>query len=251
MTHTWKSTQEHFNRVAQDTESSTYEDRRWKQNARTLQQFNDTQAFIRRYVLPHIQTAKRIMELGPGPGTWTRVLREKNETAGFILTDISGEMLKRARATLPESISVETRESPFLEVHTEKGEVNVFFSSRAVEYVGDTEQAARKIYDTLQEGGFGCIITKTPKTIENKLRGHTPSELHRNQIAPKKLVAALRAVGFTNINIHPVTFSFPLLKSATADRVVSALFSKHKLNPLSQFFTESYAATFTKTTTSI
>lgn len=241
-----ESTQDHFNRVAREAIGSSYEDRRWKQSERTKQQFAHTQDFIRAHALSSVQHAKTVLELGPGPGTWTRMLNDANPSAKFILTDISFEMLERARGALPSSASVETREGEFLSAPLAKGEADFFFSSRAIEYVGDTKKAAEKIYDVLKPGGRGCVITKTPKRLENTLRGYTPSKLHQGQITPRLLVDSLRAAGFKHVRAYPVTFSFPFLKSAYADRAIGVVLSWLPLNPLSKIFTESYGVTFDK-----
>ncbi|MEY2641212.1 MAG: Methyltransferase domain [Candidatus Parcubacteria bacterium] len=241
-----ESTKEHFNRVAQDADAGTYENRRWMQHARTKQQYADTKRFIEQYALPRVARAQTILELGPGPGTWTSILYTANPRARFILTDIAAEMLRKATSALPTEALVETREGEFLSAPIADEEADCFFSSRAVEYIGNPKATAEKIYRALRKHGTGCVITKTPKTIEHKLRGYTPSKLHQNQIQPKVFVQALRDAGFINVRAHAVTCSVPLLKSATADKLACALFRTMPFNPITQFFTESYGVTFVK-----
>lgn len=250
MNDTWKSTREHFNRVAQETQTTTYEDRRWRQNARTIQQFEHTESFIRKNVIPNVANAQTITELGPGPGTWTKLIcANTQKTTSFMLTDISSEMLERAKTVIPTSNQVSTFEGPFLDVAIPPESTDVFFSSRALEYVGDPARATAKIYTLLRQNGFGCIITKTPKKHIHALRGYVPSTLHQGQIEPKELIALLKSAGFTKIQLYPVTFSFPFLKSAYADNVISKLLSTYHTDFLLKVFTESYAVTFWKQNT--
>jgi len=235
----------HFNAVGSRTAQEAYEHQRWARNERAREQYRQTEQFIRGTALPYMGTATRILELGPGPGTWTKMLGEAYPGATFTLTDISSEMLSQARSQLS-SGQVHTLEGDFLSVEIPSEPADIFFSSRAIEYVDDKPAAARKILTILSSGGRGCVITKTPKRLFHTLSGYVPSALHQGQVAPDMLVRALREAGAKDIHLFPVSLSFPLLKQASADRMLFKVFGNKPLNIFSALFSESYAVLFTK-----
>jgi glycosyltransferase involved in cell wall biosynthesis/SAM-dependent methyltransferase len=232
----------HFNTVAKESPQGSYEDRRWAANTRVRQQYASVTRFMHLKVLPIVAGADSILELGPGPGTWTKLICGAAPHARLVLTDISREMLSRAK-TVP-LVEPEVREGDFLSVEAQPGEFDFFFSSRAIEYVDDKERAAKKISELLSEGGHGCIITKMPKPTANALTGRKQSALHQGQIAPRTLTRYLSESGCTDLELYPVTFGVPLLRSATADRLAGWLLGRFHLTPLSSFFAESYAVLF-------
>jgi len=236
---------EHFNQAAQEQKGGSYEERRWDSNPRVQAQFDAAKAFIQKRMLPRMHTVTSVLELGPGPGTWTRMLVQAAPNARFTLMDISGEMLARAKAALAPLVP-ETREGDFVVAPVKPEEADFFFSSRAFEYLSDKPEATRKIANLLTHGGLGCIITKMPKTLANKARSYKPSELHQQQIRPNKLKALLIDAGCTDIRMYLVTTSVPFLHSALADRAVGALLSTFPLNAVSSLFAESYGVLFRK-----
>lgn len=136
-------------------------------------------------------------------------------------------------------------EADFLDFKPDK-QYDLFFSSRAIEYITDKKAAVSKAAGLLKSGGKGFIITKTPKYFRAKLLGREIPKLHQGQIAPRKLEQLLSEAGFKNIEIYPATMSFPLFKSPKLNRMLFKLFYKFRLNFLSQFFSESYCAKFEK-----
>ncbi len=235
----------HFNSTAKEAADGSYEERRWMRNARTKEQFTAAEIFITSHFIPRIKGARAIMELGPGPGTWTRCIASAIPKAKIVLVDISKEMLTRAsNAIAPHP--TELREGDFLSVATEVGEVDAFFSSRAIEYVSDKRAAVAKIASVMTSNAYGCIITKMPKTTVNRIRRYTPSDLHQKQVYPKVLKQLLAEAELSSLQLYPVTMSVPFLRSAAADRLVNTFFSRFPLNPLSALFAESYAIIFRK-----
>ncbi|MBI4836918.1 MAG: methyltransferase domain-containing protein [Candidatus Portnoybacteria bacterium] len=136
-------------------------------------------------------------------------------------------------------------ETDFLDFKPDK-QYDLFFSSRALEYISDKKEAVLKVAGLLKSGGRGFIITKTPKYLRAKLLGREIPELHQGQIAPRKLKQLLSETGFKNIEIYPVAMSLPLLKSSKLNRLLFRIFYKFRLNFLSQFFAESYCVKFEK-----
>ena len=185
------------------------------------------------------------LELGSGAGTWTKLFLEKCPDAKFDLVDISGEMLDQAKENLGSYQNIRYFEADFLDFKPDK-QYDLFFSSRALEYVPDKKRAVLKIAGLLRSGGRGFIITKTPKYLRARVFGRKIPRLHQGQIAPRKLKQLLSEAGFKNIAIYPATMSFPLFKSPKLNRLLFKVFYKHGLNFLSEFFSESYCVKFEK-----
>ncbi len=141
--------------------------------------------------------------------------------------------------------SIRYFEMDFLDFEPDK-QYDLFFSSRALEYIPDKKGAVIKIAGLLKSGGQGFIITKTPKYLRAKLLGREISELHQGQIAPRKLKQLLLETGFKNIEIYPAAMSFPLFQSPRLNLLLFSVFYKERLNFLSQFFAESYCVKFEK-----
>ena len=235
---------EHFNTVA-TLKDQSYEDRRWGGGEREKQQKITTEAFITQEALPYLGHPTSIIELGPGPGTWTRLLAKAFPESSVTLTDISKEMLLQAKQTTSFPDTVVTVEGEFLESNLPQNAFEAFFSSRALEYVSDKRGAAKKILSLLEKGGRGCVITKTPKKMADLFMGRKRSSRHKGQITPSALVALLQEAGAVEIKLYPVTVSFPFFKSAKADMWLHGLLKK-QLTPLSSLFSESYAVLFSK-----
>lgn len=237
----------HFNEVGTGDTYPSYEARRWSQNERTRVQRKATEHFITHVVIPYFRqnNPKLFLELGPGPGTWTTLLANHFPGSLFVLTDISNEMLRRTKEALGDRVQA-TVEGDFLSIDLPTLPYDTFFSSRALEYVGDPTKAIEKISTLLTATGRGCVITKMPKDYLKQMRGKTTSLRHQGQVRPHMLRKALQKAGCKTIRLYPVTCSVPLLKSATLDAWCTALFAQFSLNPLSAFFAESYAVLFSK-----
>lgn len=240
------STRTHFNEVAAGKEFGSYESRRWSANAKQEAQRVATEAFVTNIAVPLVRGAHHIVELGAGPGTWTKYLHEAAPNASFTLTDIAGEMLQRAKSIFPASTSVTLVESDFTESPLPKESADVFFSSRAIEYITPKEVAVQKIADTLRSGGTGIVVTKMPKRRLNNMLGRVSPKLHSEQFYPQEFAGHLKKSGLRDAQFYPVTFSFPIIRSAALDRILASLFGRKTLTPLSALFAESYGVTFKK-----
>ena len=240
------TTQTHFNEAATGQAYGSYEERRWGANDRVKAQQEQATSFLSHRVLNLLPTTGIVMELGPGPGTWTRLIAEHAPKVKFILIDIAKEMLERAQQAIGEERVLEAIETDFTYAAPAPASVDFFFSSRAIEYVPDKYKGVQTIATALKKGGAGCVITKMPKPLMNRLSGREQSTLHSGQISPRSLRSAFVAAGLTITHIYPVTFAVPLLRSAVLDRVVGKVFSAVPLNPFSALFAESYAVIFHK-----
>lgn len=191
---------------------------------------------------------KRIIELGPGPGTWTKLMIKKSPKAKFLLVDISREMIRQAKKNLPKK-NISFKECNFLEVHI-KEKFDLFFSSRAIEYIPDKKAVVDKIYDLLNNRGVGIIITKQPHPIKmmfRKMLGKKISAEHTEKISPYNFKRLLLEKGFKNIRIYPVimppkSFFFPRKLRI----FIFKRFYEYKLSFFTKLLSESYLIKFRK-----
>jgi ubiquinone/menaquinone biosynthesis C-methylase UbiE len=224
--------------------SLKYEDQRWFKDDFYKSGYDMTFLSIKRLFLN--TNFKNILELGPGNGTWTKLLISFFPEASFDLVDISSEMLKLARQALEQyKNNINYFETDFLNYKPEKS-YDLFFSSRAIEYIDDKEAAIKKIISLLNLGGRGFIITKTPRYLRNKIMGRKISAMHQGQIKANDLFKILKKNGGEDIKIYPVTLIFPILKSALLNKILYKIFGKLRLNFISQQFCESYCIIFSK-----
>src|SRR3989344_22805 len=221
-----------------------YEAARWKKNALQAAQYEMTANAIRRHVLPVAKSVTRVLEVGPGPGTWTKLMLEANPEAEYTLVDISEKMLGQARATLIARANITFVESDFLAFESPQP-FDFFFSSRAIEYMPD-KAAAAKIASLLASGARGAIITKTPKPLFDRLCGRISTDFHSGQITPRALAHELERAGLHVLSRHPVTATVPGFGFKLLNRLAFRLISPLPLVYPFSFFTESYCIIFQK-----
>jgi ubiquinone/menaquinone biosynthesis C-methylase UbiE len=220
-----------------------YETERWFRTPITRSHFKMAHDAIM-HALGRV-TFTSCIELGPGAGTWTKVLLEKKPSATFTLLDISETMLGIAQQTLHDAKNVEFVVSDFL-AYTPTRTYDLFFSSRALEYILDKQAAMKQIHTLLSKDGQGILITKNPRYWAYKLLGRKIPELHRNQITPKALVLLLEQAGFRVTSLRPATVTVPFFKSATLN-TIAFFFLKHTWLPvIHRIFAESYIVHFVK-----
>ncbi len=223
-----------------------YEYQRWFSNPIQKAGYDLTKLAIVRHVIKNESLIpERILELGPGAGTWTKLLVHRFPDAYLDLIDISKEMLGRAQSALGENPHVRYVESDILE-WTPEGEYQYFFSSRVLEYIDDKKVFCEKIFSALSSGGGGFLITKMPHYERERFLGRKTSELHQGQIAPAALRDALRASGFIDVDCYPVTMSIPLLNSPRLNFLMGKFFGRYTIDAFSMFFAESYCVVFRK-----
>lgn len=235
-----------YNNVMPEKFGSNYEHDRWFKNPIQETGYKLTRDAITRHVLKDDSlNPVRILELGPGAGTWTKLLIKHFLDAYFDLLDISKEMLARAKQVLGHEERVRYIESDIL-LWAPEGKYDYFFSSRVLEYIDDKKKFCKKIFSALEPGGRGFLITKMPHYERERFLGRRSSEFHKGQIAPVALRGELLAAGFIDVDCYPVTISIPLLHSARINLAVGKFFARFTLGPVSMFFAESYCVLFRK-----
>lgn len=223
-----------------------YEHERWFRDPIQRAGYDLTLRAIARHVLTDERLhPKRIFELGPGAGTWTKFLVKKFPEAQIDLLDISREMLGRAQEALAKEKHIRYTETDILDWKPE-GKYDFFFSSRVLEYIEDKKKFCDTIYSALESGGRGFLITKMPHYARERFLGRRSSDLHQGQISPGALIDALRGAGFKDVVAYPVTMSIPLLHSPKLNVAFGKLLGAYSLGPVGMFFAESYSVVFRK-----
>lgn len=234
-----------YDTVMPEKLGNDYEGARWRANPLLSAQYRMMTDVITRLINPNIRRASRVLEVGPGPGTWTKFFLEVNPTAQYTLVDISREMLAQAREKLSEHTNVSFTESDFLAFESVQP-FDFFFSSRAIEYMLDKQVAVRKISSLLAPGAYGAVVTKMPKPFFDWARGRSSRTLHSAQIHPTTLSRLLRANGLTIREVRIATATVPLINSATLNEFVYRRLSRFPLFFPFTLFAESYLVTFRK-----
>jgi ubiquinone/menaquinone biosynthesis C-methylase UbiE len=188
------------------------------------------------------KTPFRAIELGPGAGTWTKLLLGRFPQTEFVLVDISKEMLERSEKTLSSTYpnaQVGYRESDVLDYVDTRG-CELFFSSRVLEYIENKKAFTEKVAELLIKDGKGFVITKMPHYDRDKLLGRRSARFHTGQINPEALIGLFEEAGLEVVGAYPVTMSVPLFHSAWLNQTLGKLFAGARLNMISEFFAESY-----------
>ncbi len=232
-----------YNRSVPGKYANNYEHERWFKNDIQRAGYSMTLEAIR-HSLAGIDY-EDCLELGPGAGTWTEILLGLRPDARYDLVDISSAMLDLARKKLGEKANIRFIEADFLQLAPEM-KYDLFFSSRAIEYLPDKAAVSGKIAGLLRPGGAGFIITKEPHYLRQKLLGRSVPELHRGQIAHNQLARMLESCGLEIIRIRPATVSVPAIKSPGLNKLAFRLLSRFPINPLSRVLSESYCIMFKK-----
>ncbi|MDD5589707.1 MAG: glycosyltransferase [Candidatus Portnoybacteria bacterium] len=226
---------------------SAYESKRWFSNSISQAGFKMTKDFILRFIKKHGSDFKNYLELGPGSGVWTELFIQKNPGASFDLVDISEKMLDAAQEKLGQwdSLRIKYVKGDFADFVADK-KYDLFFSSRAFEYLPEKKAAIQKISEILNTGGRGLIITKNPRYIFYAIKRRKVPAIHRGQISPARLCGFLAENGFSEIKIYPVSVTFPIFRSAGLNMFFYKILSRWPLNFLSRMFCEAYGAEFVK-----
>jgi len=236
--------QKKYNELVKDKYEGDYEYNRWfKDESLRAGYLMMEETFKRKQI--KIGDYKDCLELGPGPGTWTKLLLEKNPKANYDLVDISSEMLNLAKKNLAQFSQLRFFESDFLVFNPDRF-YDLFFSSRALEYLPDKERAVAKISELLVPGGRGFITTKTPRYFAYRLMGRKIPAMHQGQISPKELLKLLSSHGLKPLALFPVAVTVPFFHNPRLNWWAFKILSVLPWTPLNLIFCESYGLIFIK-----
>jgi SAM-dependent methyltransferase len=218
---------------------TTYEEGRWASSPVAKAGFTLTKEAIESFLFPYLVSVHEYLELGPGPGTWTKVIREKITGAQLHLVDISREMLASAKKNLGEGEHITFTESDFLLWRPQKT-YDVFFSSRAIEYFPDKRPAPKNIAEALRSGGHAFLITKHPHYTRMRMLGKKAGAFHEGQITPRDFSSLAQECSLRTVSVHPVFVVVPFFRSAILNLLVTRIARRFPWNPLTASISESY-----------
>ncbi|MAZ30045.1 hypothetical protein CL655_02050 [bacterium] len=232
---------EQYNQAMADKYQNDYEFNRWFIRARNRAEYAMTYQAIKHHLQPLRYT--RCLELGPGPGTWTRLLYRHNPTATYQLVDISEAMREQFTLEMRTLPNVTYTLSDIAQFESAE-RFDIFFSSRAIEYLDDKPAFFAQLKTLLKPGSTGVVITKNPYHGIRKSKKAT----HQGQLTIETMHQSLREHGFTDISSYPVVVRIPLMSRLTSE-VAEYFFKQWYTEPLAPAakhrLIESYITVFT------
>jgi len=204
-----------------DADASSYREKRWFRNEIARADYRMTRDALLEALRP--APGERILEVGCGPGTWTRVVSEL--CGELVAVDISAEMLEEARRYVP-SPNVTFVNADFMRYRPRRL-FDKAFMVRVFEYFENRAGALSLLHGCLKEGGVLVIISKSFPSIWNgrvrvlsvlcRLLGRPMPggswvehrSLWRKRISPFRLRSLLLASGFRSVQLRPVILRPP------------------------------------------
>ncbi len=186
------------------------------------------------------------LEIGPGPGTWTRALYRRNSKAVFDLVDISEEMKKQFLLEMRNQPNINYAIQDFHKYNLSR-KYDLFFSSRAIEYSEDKKMFIEKVFNSLNKGGKGIIITKNPDFRAWRAEKDKRWQ-HKKKIYLESIKKLLESQGFKNIIAYPVIIRFPIIDrfSLVFSEMIYDRVCERPTAKSIYYFTESYLIKFEK-----
>lgn len=223
-----------------------YEKQRWFRDALQQAGYTMTKAFVERVATTLISRPPHsILELGPGPGTWTEVLQNLWHVPLYHAVEISDEMAALFRTRFHSDAHMTLYRQDIL-TYLPSRSYQFFFSSRVIEYVPEKKELIARLFQWLEDGGEGVIITKTPKYLFDRLRGRHVTDFHSGMISHRALSALLRQAGFEIKGIYSVTATVPLLRLPWLNMLCWRVLQVLPHTVLTSWLTESYGVHFKK-----
>lgn len=230
-----------YNAKAKDISDKGYEYARWFSTKEKRRQYKFTTISL----LHHFKDIdfKNCLEIGCGPGTWTKLLIKKYPNSRFTCLDISKEMIKQFKRNV-KSKKVKIIVNNFLDHDFKNKKYDLIFCSRAIEYIPDKRKIISKFYRLMNENGKGIIVTSPPHPIILNIKkafGKKIDREHTQRISVKRLNELLEKAGFINIKFYPILFIDLLFVPTTF--LFKKLYKK-RLGLFSRIFSTSYIVKF-------
>lgn len=222
-----------------------YEWRRWLLTDRLWLDYFMTRTAIQHH-LRNI-SFNSCLEFGPGSGTFTPLVYRRNPDARLDLIDISEEMKRQFTLEMRSVPNVNYMVGDIMTHEFGPKTYDLFYSVRAVEYVDNQVELFKKVFQLLNPGGHGVVVTKNP-FYDRAEHGEGTRWQHRGKLGIDALQHLLSTAGFTNVSLCPVIIRFPLVEKLTL-RFTKNYFQRVHRQPLKRKmsrFIESYIITFAK-----
>jgi trans-aconitate methyltransferase len=225
-----------------ETYEKDFEFKRWFIRDRNRAEYAMTYMAIKQHVAD--LTFNTCLEVGPGPGTWTRLLYRVNQNATYELVDITEAMREQFMLEMRSLPNVHYHVADIMEFEVSQP-FDLFFSSRAVEYFDNKPGFFKKLSSFVKNGGEGVIVTKNPYHGVRKSK----EPQHQGQIAMVDMKKYLMDNGFSDITFYPAVIRIPIVSRFTS--VLSEyIFAKRSGRPLAiektNRIVESYVVKFKK-----
>ncbi|MDO8509348.1 MAG: class I SAM-dependent methyltransferase [Nanoarchaeota archaeon] len=197
-----------YNKKAKNISEKGYEYARWFSTPKKRIQYK----FTIKSLIYHLRDIKfkKCLEVGCGPGTWTKLLLYKYPNASFTSLDISKEMISQFKQNINEKKKVKTIVNNFLDYNFKNEKFDFIFCSRAIEYIPNKSAVIEKFNNLLENGGKGIIISSPPHPkilAMKKFIGKKANIQHIKRISVKNIGFLLKKNGFTKIKFYPILFS--------------------------------------------
>lgn len=195
-------------------------ERRWLRSHATRWDYRVTHSALLEELKP--KPRDRVLEIGCGPGTWTREIAMLSKEV--VAVDISASMIEEARKRT-HGLPVTYIHSDFLSCEP-RGKFDKIFAVRSTEYIADRDLLARKAAELLAPGGTVVIITKTRFSIwRGRLRllnlrtglsadreGTGTLRPRQYHSSPQQLARAFKPYGLYLTRVRPVVFRPPVFR---------------------------------------
>lgn len=223
---------------------SHYEFKRWFFKPFNSLQYKETYIILND-ILKKIKYNK-VIELGAGAGTWTKLLFLNNPNTNLLDFDISKEMINTHKRNFPTSNSIEYFNGDFLSSRIEKYEnkFDLFYSLRCIEYIPDMNKVFLNVNKILKKDGFGIIITKKAPIFKK-------TKFHSINVGITEVMISLENNNFKILKVVPVFYQIPFPffnKSRLLNSILNKLFKSSftEINRFNYLFVESYLVLFKK-----
>lgn len=198
------------------SEAGRYRNDAWFETP--VARFGYTQTRRKLFEFLQPEKTEKILEIGCGPGTWTKLVAPKCMHLTSI--DISEEMLREAKR-YAKAKNVSFVNADFSRYNTKEKFDKIYFV-RVFEYFKNKDAALRKLHSMLKKDGKLVIIAKSPYTVWAllpKLRKFWKEQAEKNglwveNISAGRMEVMLKDAGFRNTRAKPVIVRLPIFKRA-------------------------------------
>ena len=178
----------------------TYTDARWHSSVVREFDYRQTLRALQK-ALAHAH-AKTAIEIGPGDGVWTPILR-RFVSGRIHLVEQSDEMLAQAQKRLQDIPDITFERADVMESNPPAG-VDLIVAIRCFEYFKEKKAALNKMFALLAPGGRLVIVTKNAQFITSaSVQGET---VHSDQLSRAQMRALLRESGLRVESVYPAIF---------------------------------------------